>query len=180
MTPAYKRSYDQEIAICALAQKGTEKKILNTMCLRRKEIVGRFFIPLEAKPRAGKGGWSKGLEGRLAADRLLNLFITMYGRIKLDRQLDAVSLLNLHLAYQAIYPNFEMHPNRIHYFLPQLKQQQIIMYDKCSDCGRPYCVYHDEDADVCASCTIQKAAQHAGDNEFYVEPDNDEVCEAVV
>jgi hypothetical protein len=165
MKAIYQPGYDNEMAICALAQKSTQQKILHSMCHRRKEIVNRWLVKADKAPRGGKGGWIKGIEGRLAADRLLHLFLTMHGRAKLDQELTPTSLLNIHLVYQALYPGFDMHPNRIFYFFPQIRQQLIMLEPECSDCGRPYVVYHDEDASCCSACTIKATAQAEAAND---------------
>lgn len=165
----YQASYDNEIAICALAQKGTEKKILDLLCHRRKQIVNQYAVKPDKAKRGGKGGWVRGVEGRLNADRLLRLFIVLHGKSRLDQTMNAVSLFNLHITYQALYPGSEMHPNRIFYFFPQIRQQLITLSPCCPDCGQPYVTFHDEQADRCGSCTMIKEVNDSANDDVVTE-----------
>lgn len=154
----YQASYDNEIAICALAQKATEKKILELLCHRRKQIINQYAVKPDKARRRGKAGWVRGVDGRLNADRLLRLFLVLHGKSRLDQPLSAKALFDLHVTYQALYPGTKMHPNRIFYFFPQMRKQLITLTPECSDCGQPYVTFHDEQAQECAACTIKKEA----------------------
>lgn len=147
-----------EAAVCALAELGTEKKILYALAHRRKDNVSHNWkdLPYARKFRRGQGGWAKSVTGRLMADRLLSLYRKMYKDTQLDRPISALQLLNLYFAYNGLYPNSEIHPTRIFYFFPLIREQLLGIIPACECCSKPHIVHYDDNSDVqlCASCTL--------------------------
>lgn len=151
-----RKFYENEIAICALAALGTEKKILNALAHRRKEDIKHYWsdMPYARQFRRGQGGWLKSLEGRLMGDRILYLYKKMYKDSQLDKPITAVQLLNIYYAYNALYPKSHIHPTRIFYFFPLLREQVAGIIPDCKCCSKSYVVHFDYNAgfDLCASC----------------------------
>lgn len=148
--------YKNEIAVCALAALGTEKKILNSLAHRRKDNIKHFWndMPFSRQFRRGQGGWLKCPEGRLMGDRIYSLYRVMYKDSQLDRPLTALQLLNLYYAYNALYPNSNIHPTRIFYFFPLLREQLVGIMPECKSCSKSYVIHYDDNVDIqfCASC----------------------------
>lgn len=153
--------YKNEIAICALAQLGTEKKILQALSHRRKDNIKHFWkdLPYSRQFRRGQGGWVKDTEGRLMADRILSLYKKMYKDTQFDRPINGVQLLNMYYAYNALYPNSKIHPTRIFYFFPLVREQLLGIMPSCACCSKSYVVHYDDNVDIniCASCDINGA-----------------------
>ena len=153
--------YKNEIAICALAVLGTEKKILLALSHRRKDNIKHFWkdLPFSRQFRRGQGGWVKDTEGRLMADRILSLYKKMYKDSQLDRPITGVQLLNMYYAYNALYPNSKIHPTRIFYFFPLVREQLLGIMPSCACCSKSYVVHYDDNSDInlCASCQITGA-----------------------
>ncbi|WP_076922360.1 FlhC family transcriptional regulator [Pseudoalteromonas sp. SK20] len=147
-----------ELAAKTLAALGTEKKIVNMLLHRRKDNIKQFWkdLPYARQFRRGQGGWAKSADGRLMADRILSLYKTMYKDKQLDKTLTAVQLLNLYYAYNALYPGSKIHPTRIYYFFPLVREQKIAIMPSCSCCSKSYVVHFDDntDSETCGACII--------------------------
>jgi hypothetical protein len=150
-----------QMTLTELSTLGLEDKLLRSLGLTKN--IDQYKNLCRVPSHRNGANWLINRYSALLADRVVRMYIRMFGDIESPKPMTPFQLLDITRAYLAIYPNDDMSANRIYYLVHQLKSASsennsgLAIEPQCATCKKPFVVLTKHRS--CTSCVLLKSAK---------------------